>query len=374
MIEEDKDIQLKMLTEFEKQLIDNFNYYSEEPDFNKFKRNLKWFMHVWGNSRIDIKNRGTESNSIKIYKNEIKYDKDIKIAYPAWFKNKTGKGALIKYSREKLNISFQCVKNGKLALILRGEFYKNFKQERVPVYINYKKVSINYDMLLKENVCIFHDKPHVISLRARNNQRFNLEVESITIYHYFPKLKTFFKNIEEEDDLIEEYFDLINYIASEKDNLTKNRTSDDEILQSKKLSEDTLPIKRPKIAMFGSCVSIDPFRSCYNNYKHDFDKRYEHQRSTIISLMSPKIDYEDKDLNFLKDTADKRVVNSDIRKDFNKEIFKHLDNVEYLIINLVHDVRWGVLEYENTYITNSVYIPHTNFYKNNKEKLRKINM
>lgn len=373
MIKEDNDIQLKMLLEFEKQLIDNFNFYSEEQDFNKFKSNLKWFLQAWGNSRIDIKNQGTELNSLKFYTNEIKYNQDIKIGFPNWFIDKSGKGAVIKYNRKKLMISFKCVKKGKLHIKLRGDFYTNLKQERVPIYVNYQIVSINYKKLLDENIFTYHDKPHIISLNSYDNYRLNLKVESKTIYHYFPKLKTFFNNLEDEDDLIEEYFDLISYIISEKDIL--RNTSDKEKPQiNNNFSNNNLPIKKPKIALFGSCVSGDLFRSYHNNYKADFVKLCDHQRSTIISLMSPKIDYNEDELNYLKDAPDKEFINKCIKNDFDKEIFKYLEDLDYLIINLVHDVRWGVLEYENRYLTNNNYIRNTKFYQKNQEKIRKINI
>lgn len=370
--ESDVEIKIRFLDEFKVQLSNYINLLSEYSDFEEYKKNLEWFLNLWDISRIDVKNQGNESNSLRIFENVIRYEPNLNIDFPNWFSDETGQGIQIEHTNRKLNISFQCINKGDLRVILRGSDYRNKLGERIPISVIFSKVIINHAVYLDKSELICHDEPYYIKRQSNNLERINLEVESETIYDIFPRLKSFFKNIENKDDLKREYDNFINYVENEKNILqqTLNQTSQNE----KELQQEDITIKKPVMGMFGSCVSIDPFRSCYNNYKKDFEKRYEHQRCTIISLMNSTPEYNEDELVYLPNTPDKHIVTNDIKKDFNKDLFYHLDGLEYLIINLVHDVRWGVLEYENTYITNSEYIPFTNFYKNNESRLRPINM
>lgn len=132
--------------------------------------------------------------------------------------------------------------------------------------------------------------------------------------------------------------------------------------------------QKTNLAFFGSCVTLDTFRSYYNNYKNDFNKVSFQQRSTIISLMHPKVPYDKKDLAYINPEEDKEAVILGLFNDFDKIMLEKLKDVDYLIVNLVHDVRLGVLEFENSYITNIPEIKNTDFYKKNSQKLREISM
>lgn len=361
-----------MLNEFEKQINVIFNnFYENRYAFDELKTQLNWFKKAWTISRVDIKNIGNETNSIRIYEKEIRYEKNLKITTPEWFTDNTGKGTKIEYENKKMKIGFQCINNGDVNINVRGVDYRNFNNERVPIYVNFKNITLNNKVFLDHDQLICHDKPFVIHRRSHNLERINLELESESVYDIFPKLNVSFDDHASLESLEEKYDEILRIINEYKIKIQEETI--DETPYDKK-TDSPLRLSKTNVAMFGSCVSIDPFRSCYNDYKRDFNKKYEHQRSTIISLMNPKINYDEDDLVYLIDSGDKHIVTADIKKDFDKEIFKHLDDIEYLIINLVHDVRWGVLEYENTYITNSEYIPNTQFYKKNKDKLRPINL
>lgn len=359
-------IKTQILTEFEEQLDLVFDSYKEKKiDLEHLQNSLYWLKKVWGVSRVDIKNKGNESNNIRFFERDTKYDKDLKIENPEWFSDNTGVGTKIEFKCRKKHLHFQCINDGTLEVSVRGFDYRNLNNERKPVYINCLKLSLNNKESISKDMLISHDEPFVFTKRCHNLERINLEIETKTIYYYFPELKTYFlKN--NFDDLYKDYENIKKYINSQKNEQeSKNIIS----IVEKKEENST---EKTNIGIFGSCVSVDPFRTCYNNYKKDFNKKYEHQRSTIISLMNPKFDYSDEDIKYLRDVPDQLFINSDIWRDFNKEIFNHLGELEYLVINLVHDIRWGVLSFGDTYITNSEYIPETNFYKKNIDKLRPI--
>ncbi|HIH34956.1 MAG TPA: hypothetical protein HA355_05425 [Methanosphaera sp.] len=368
----DKNSKMIMLNEFEKQINVIFNnFYENQFNFEELKTQLKWFIKVWNISRVDIKNIGNESNSIRIYEKEIRYEKSLNISNPEWYTDNTGKGTKIEFENNKMNIGFQCINNGDVNINLRGVDYRNSNNERLPIYLNIKKVILNNKVFLNHDQLICHDEPFVINRRSHNLERINLEIQSETIYDYFPELNMSFENMTSLNYLESKYDELLQKINEYKIEIGQEKADE---TSSDEKRENSLRLSKTNVAMFGSCVSIDPFRSCYNDYKRDFNKKYEHQRSTIISLMNPKIEYSEDDLVYLIDSHDKNIVTTDIKKDFDKEIFNHLDDIDYLIINLVHDVRWGVLAYEDTYITNSEYIANTEFYKKNKDNLRPINL
>lgn len=356
-----------MLTEYEEQLDLIFTNFNENRiDLEHLKNSLNWLRQVWKYSRIDIKNRGNASNNVRFFERDIKYDKDLSIEMPDWFQDDKGKGVKIEFQGRKKHLHFQCIKDGHLEIAIRGLDYRNLQNERKPVSINCIKLLLNNKEFISKDMRISHDEPFIFSKRCHNLERINLEIETKTIYYYYPKLNTVF-NSDNANDLIRDYEEIKEFIQKEK-------TTPDSIIQLNPLNKEKEKTEIPKtnVAIFGSCVSVDPFRTCYNNYKKNFNKMYEHQRSTIISLMNPKIDYAEEDIKYLINAHDKLFIDSDIRRDFEKEIFKHLDNIDYLIINVVHDIRWGILSFEDTYITKSDYIFETNFYKNNKEKLRPI--
>lgn len=146
-------------------------------------------------------------------------------------------------------------------------------------------------------------------------------------------------------------------------------------LKKNNISLNTFLNKKTRLVFFGSCVTLDSFRSYYNEYKNDFIKQFAQQRSTIISLTHPKIPYENEDLEYVKPEDDFDGGVNCLKNDFEKKLLERLDGADYLIINLLHDVRLGVLEFEDSYITNNyTHLPKSKFYKNNQEKFRLVSM
>ena len=128
-----------------------------------------------------------------------------------------------------------------------------------------------------------------------------------------------------------------------------------------------------KIANLGSCVGRDALRSYYNNYKEDYDVIFSEQRISFISLMHPRVDYEPKKF----DTYVSDVNAMFFRNDFQKSFFNSIKNdLDYLIIDFVFDVKYGVLKFNDTYITGSRLwdddiwgMEKTEFFKENESNL-----
>lgn len=123
---------------------------------------------------------------------------------------------------------------------------------------------------------------------------------------------------------------------------------------------------KSKIAIFGSCVSMDNFRSAHNpDYKDNFDLSTVQLRSSLVSIMQEPIDFSEDEVTILPDTPQHRFSSNVLRDDLKKSFFTNLsDDVEYIILDLYFDLLFGVLYTNRGVITNNTwdYI-QSDFYK-----------
>lgn len=123
---------------------------------------------------------------------------------------------------------------------------------------------------------------------------------------------------------------------------------------------------KSKIAIFGSCVSMDNFRSAHNrDYKDNFDLSTIQLRSSLISIMHNPIEFSEDELIISPDTPQNRFSSNVLRDDLEKSFFKNIDDeVEYIVLDLYFDLLFGVLYTNRGVITNNTwdYI-QTDFYK-----------
>lgn len=128
-------------------------------------------------------------------------------------------------------------------------------------------------------------------------------------------------------------------------------------------------IMKTDIAIFGSCVCKDTFRSYYNpNYKEYFDIKIMQPRVSFISLMSKMVDFNSKEIEILPDTPGNRYANAILSYDLSKNFFEELKlfegSIEFLLIDMYFEVFFGILPYEDTFITNNYWdYPKTSFGK-----------
>ena len=75
-------------------------------------------MEKYITGRIDLKNFGSEYNSIQIVKNT---DSTSKVEYPRWFKSDNGEGIIVQSKKMHLDLIIKCVNDGLLKIWLRGQ-------------------------------------------------------------------------------------------------------------------------------------------------------------------------------------------------------------------------------------------------------------
>ena len=123
---------------------------------------------------------------------------------------------------------------------------------------------------------------------------------------------------------------------------------------------------------FGSCSSRNIFNSKINkDYKKYFRINKSVEASTLISLMSKPIDFDEEKINS-SSKYDNQCVIDDLSKNFLNVVEK--DFVDYIIIDTLFDVGSNVIQYDkNKFLTSNNRIARTDFYNSIKE-YRKINI
>lgn len=128
---------------------------------------------------------------------------------------------------------------------------------------------------------------------------------------------------------------------------------------------------KSKIAIFGSCVTMDVFRSIHNNdYKENIEFNMVKLRLSLISALSNPIEYDEKDITILPDNSHNRFCTRVIKNDLKKDIFADLDgDVKCLILDLYFDLYFGVFTSGDITLTNNFWdYPYIDFYKNLPDK------
>lgn len=102
------------------------------------------------------------------------------------------------------------------------------------------------------------------------------------------------------------------------------------------------------VFIHGSCVTRDIFRVMNQNYNF-----YFYTRSSIISLMSAPLAITPEDVERLSSPFQRKTV----IEDFQKVFFSWFDGnrADIVILDLI-DERLNVLEHDNSYVTQSVYM------------------
>ncbi|TSB48072.1 DUF6270 domain-containing protein [Alkalicoccobacillus porphyridii] len=123
-------------------------------------------------------------------------------------------------------------------------------------------------------------------------------------------------------------------------------------------------------SIIGSCVSRDNFNSAISpNYKEYFDMKVYQYHMSMISLMADRIPFEEKEYSSKLEYFYKEHFITEL----NKTILERLRTIptDYLILDFSGDCLHGVVQYNDSYITNTYnYFKHINLYqKNAKGKL-----
>ena len=174
-----------MLSEYEKQITTIFDkFYKNEISVAEFASNVNRLVGAWDSSRIDIKNQGLVSNTIKF----LEYGKTVNLSYPDWYRDETGHGCKLEWNNQDTNFIFSCINSGNLQIILRGVDFRGIDDYRIPIFINFKKMAVNEKTIFEEDVLIWHNEPHIFEKKCEDNEVVYVDLKFKTLFDYFPQL------------------------------------------------------------------------------------------------------------------------------------------------------------------------------------------
>lgn len=123
---------------------------------------------------------------------------------------------------------------------------------------------------------------------------------------------------------------------------------------------------KSNVSVFGCCVSRDIFMSQHSDYKKYFNIIMDYHRSTIISIMQPKFEYDLEDIIILPDTKENNFRTQCLCNDFDKSFLDDpaLNNTDFLIFDIMCDIIGGVLQTgDGSFISyNRLDLPPTKLY------------
>lgn len=148
----------------------SFKKYDVQEKENKYMDDLLKYM----TARIDIKNKGTSSNTINIFKSN---DYNLRIYHENWFKDEFGEGIILESTKGILDLEFECVGDGELNLTIKSKDVRDKHKNRFPVYIHYTNFKINGETISLHPSLISHDNPHIFKKKVRDSEKINVHLE-----------------------------------------------------------------------------------------------------------------------------------------------------------------------------------------------------
>lgn len=107
------------------------------------------------------------------------------------------------------------------------------------------------------------------------------------------------------------------------------------------------------VSIIGSCVSRDNFNSILNpSWRTRYDVISQFYQMSFISLFSPPIQFHEEDFIDLSN-YDLDLTRGDFTKSYLRDVIKRPPDV--LIIDFRADVRFGIIELENSFITDNLW-------------------
>ena len=180
-------IKLIMLNEYEKQVNKLFDkFYKNDISINDFVVNFNRMINNWDSTRVDIKNHGQASNTIKL----LEYGKNVNVSFPDWFCDGSGHGCKLEWHNTDLNFMFSCSNEGNLKIVLRGVDFRDIGGNRIPVYTNFKKMMVNEKIDFEGNELVWHNEPYIFEKQCEDNEVIYVDLKFETIFDYFPQLNT----------------------------------------------------------------------------------------------------------------------------------------------------------------------------------------
>lgn len=148
-------------------------YIENELNSPYFNENAEYLIKYL-ESRIDIKNYGTQNNNIVLLNSN---DSSLNITQPSWFNDDRGIGSVVTGVKGDLNLSFKCVNDGKLMIGFKSIDFRDKYGNRVPIYLDYTEILINDEIVVDGSQVSWHDSPFIFEKDVNDDDIINIKVK-----------------------------------------------------------------------------------------------------------------------------------------------------------------------------------------------------
>ena len=141
-------------------------------DFN-LMNGLNSSLDKFSTVRIDLKNYGDDTNNIILFDDNNSF---YNIYQPNWFNDLNGIGSIVTSHDGYLNLSFKCINDGKLNINFKAMDFKDRNGNRIPIYIDYKKIKIDGKLIINDSTVLWHDNSLAYEKNVKDGQIVNIEL------------------------------------------------------------------------------------------------------------------------------------------------------------------------------------------------------
>lgn len=124
--------------------------------------------------------------------------------------------------------------------------------------------------------------------------------------------------------------------------------------------------KIKNIAIYGSCISKDPFTTRFNkDYKEKYNCVITDQKHSFISTMQEKEIANESELVILPENSNNRYQSKCIKDDLEKTFVDLMltNDIDYLVLDVNFEVQTGIISYnDGKLLTSATNIEKTEFY------------
>ena len=131
-------------------------------------------LNIYSQARFDIKNYGDADNNIVLVNSNTSF---FNMHQPEWFSDLNGIGFMITSLNKELDLSFKCINDGKLKIGFKGIDYRDRNNNRIPIYIDYKKIEIDGESIIGGSTVLWHDNGLNYAKEVKDGQIVNIKLK-----------------------------------------------------------------------------------------------------------------------------------------------------------------------------------------------------
>lgn len=147
--------------------------------------------------RLDMKNAGTESNSIDIIENSDRY---LQINEAEWLIDETGMGFYIESHKGELDLKLKMINDGKLNLRFRGTSIRDKDNNRMKIKVDCTSLVINGKHYLEGHNLLDYDNLFTFKKEVKDSEIIDIHLEWMT----YDKMSSYVEEINEYEQLLSE--------------------------------------------------------------------------------------------------------------------------------------------------------------------------